>query len=62
MSRTVAGYTLSFGHSSESIGPKCVHFTTGGPLFRGWDGKREIDNHYAKEWTKLYKEMSEQNG
>jgi hypothetical protein len=50
------------GHSSESIDPKCVHFTTGGPLFRGWDGKREIDNHYAKEWTKLYKEMSEQNG
>jgi hypothetical protein len=39
-----------------------VHFTTGGPLFRGWDGKREIDNHYAKEWTELYKEMSEQNG
>ena len=48
------------GHSSEDIDPKCVHFTTGGPLFRNWEGKREIDNKYAKEWNELYREMSEQ--
>ena len=48
------------GHSSEDIDPKCVHFTTGGPLFRNWQGKREIDDKYAKEWNELYREMSEQ--
>ena len=47
-------------HSSEDIDPKCVHFTTGGPLFRNWEGKRDIDNQYAKEWNELYREMSEQ--
>jgi hypothetical protein len=42
--------------------PRNVHFTSGGPLFRNWKGKREIDNHYAKEWNELYKEMIENNG
>tara|TARA_R110000787_G_scaffold155645_1_gene269388 strand:+ start:5166 stop:5906 length:741 start_codon:yes stop_codon:yes gene_type:complete len=47
------------GHSSERIEPKAVHFTTGGPLFRNWDGNRSIDNHYAKEWQELCQEMKQ---
>tara|TARA_R110000850_G_scaffold151040_2_gene273917 strand:- start:2709 stop:3449 length:741 start_codon:yes stop_codon:yes gene_type:complete len=50
------------GHSSESIQPKAVHFTTGGPLFRNWEGKRDIDNFYAKEWQELCYEMKQNEG
>jgi hypothetical protein len=50
------------GHSSESIQPKVVHFTTGGPLFRNWEGKRDIDNLYAKEWQELCYEMKQNEG
>jgi hypothetical protein len=46
------------GHSSEYIEPKCVHFTTGGPLFRAWEPKRKIDEKYSQEWTELYEEMT----
>jgi hypothetical protein len=48
------------GHSSESIQPSAVHFTTGGPLFRNWEGNREIDNEYAKEWQNLCHEMKQE--
>lgn len=50
------------GYTSDKVIPRNVHFTTGGPMFRNWKGKREIDNHYAKEWNELYKEMIENNG
>ena len=46
-------------HSSPSINPKCVHFTTGGPFFRAWEPKRSVDDMYAKEWTELYEEMTQ---
>ena len=46
-------------HSSPDIEPKCVHFTTGCPLFRAWEPKRKIDEQYAKEWTELYEEMTQ---
>jgi len=49
-------------HSNPKIDAKCVHFTTGGPIYNSWDGKREIDNKYAKEWTTLYSEMVKRNG
>jgi hypothetical protein len=49
-------------HSSESINPKCVHFTTGGPIYTTWDGKRSIDNKHATEWSALYSEMVKRNG
>ncbi|MEK9895437.1 MAG: hypothetical protein VW518_03285 [Burkholderiaceae bacterium] len=38
------------GHSPEDMSPKNIHFTTGGPLYPNWEGKRNIDNVYAKEW------------
>ncbi len=49
-------------HSNPKIDAKCVHFTTGGPIYNSWDGKREIDNKYAKEWTILYSEIVKRNG
>lgn len=41
------------GHSKEDIDPKCVHFTTGGPVYPQWKGKRDIDNKYADEWRDI---------
>lgn len=46
------------GHSPETVEPKNVHFTTGGPWFGdGWKPKREIDKKYAEEWKKLWKDL-----
>ena len=42
------------GHSDESIKPKNVHFTTGGPWFKQWQCKREADGYYAAEWNAEY--------
>jgi len=38
------------GHSPEDLEAKNVHFTTGGPWFKSWGGKRNQDNKYAVEW------------
>jgi hypothetical protein len=38
------------GWSPESITPKNVHFTTGGPWFEDWKGERKSDTEYAGEW------------
>ena len=38
------------GWSPENIVPKNVHFTTGGPWFEDWEGKRKSDTEYAGEW------------
>ena len=38
-------------HSSTDINAKNVHFTTGGPWFKNWGSKRDIDNKYAIEWS-----------
>ena len=38
------------GHSPEDLEAKNVHFTTGGPWFKNWGGKRNQDNKYAVEW------------
>lgn len=38
------------GHSPAAIEAKCVHFTTGGPAYSNWTGKRQIDAKYADEW------------
>jgi hypothetical protein len=35
-------------HSNPKIDAKCVHFTTGGPIYNSWDGKREI--HSILRW------------
>jgi len=43
-------------HSPAEIEAKCVHFTTGGPVYPDWKGMREIDNQYAEEWKTLYKQ------
>jgi hypothetical protein len=45
------------GHSNESINPKNVHFTTGGPWFKNWKPKREIDEKYSLEWINLKKKL-----
>ena len=44
------------GHSSETIKPKNVHFTTGGPWFKQWKmvPNREADGYYAQEWNQEY--------
>ena len=42
------------GHSDEEIKPKNVHFTTGGPWFRGWGSNRATDGLYASEWNQDY--------
>jgi hypothetical protein len=44
-------------HSNESINPKNVHFTTGGPWFENWKPKRKIDEKYSLEWINLKKEL-----
>ena len=41
-------------HSPEEIEAKNVHFTTGGPWFKEWNSKREIDGKYAAEWNYDY--------
>ena len=38
-------------HSSSDLNAKNVHFTTGGPWFKNWGSKRDIDNKYAIEWS-----------
>ena len=38
-------------HSSPDLDAKNVHFTTGGPWFKQWGSKRDIDNKYAIEWN-----------
>lgn len=48
------------GHSSPEIDAKNVHFTRGGPWFRGvvWEPLSEQDEIYAKEWEALRDEMA----
>ena len=41
-------------HSPEEIEAKNVHFTTGGPWFKGWTSSRKIDGQYAAEWNADY--------
>jgi len=38
------------GHSPIDMVPKNIHFTTGGPLYPTWRGKRDIDTKYAVDW------------
>jgi hypothetical protein len=47
------------GHSSADIDARNVHFTRGGPWFRGaaWEPLNEQDEIYAQEWESLKKEM-----
>ena len=40
-------------HSSETIEPKNVHFTTGGPWFDNWSASRDVDIKYATEWNTM---------
>jgi hypothetical protein len=42
------------GHSPEDMKAKNVHFTTGGPWFKGWKCGRSIDGIYASEWNGDY--------
>tara|TARA_R110002110_G_scaffold47011_3_gene141487 strand:- start:788 stop:1300 length:513 start_codon:yes stop_codon:yes gene_type:complete len=42
------------GHSPEDMKAKNVHFTTGGPWFKGWKCGRAIDGRYASEWNGDY--------
>ena len=35
----------------ETIEPKNVHFTTGGPWFDNWSASRDVDIKYATEWN-----------
>ena len=43
------------GTSDEYMEANNVHFTTGGPLYPDWQGKRPIDNEYAAMWKDFYK-------
>jgi len=47
------------GHSSASLNAKNVHFTRGGPWFRGkiWEPLNKQDEIYAQEWLALSEEM-----
>jgi len=47
------------GHSPASLDAKNVHFTRGGPWFRGdvWEPINEQDELYAQEWLTLSHEM-----
>jgi hypothetical protein len=49
------------GHSSPEIDAKNVHFTRGGPWFRGvvWEPLSEQDEIYAKDWEALRDEMAD---
>jgi hypothetical protein len=42
------------GTSPEDLIPKNIHFTTGGPVYPEWIGKRDIDNKYADEWRDFF--------
>jgi lipopolysaccharide biosynthesis glycosyltransferase len=42
------------GTSPEDLPPKNIHFTTGGPIYPEWKGKRDIDNQYADEWRDFF--------
>lgn len=46
------------GHTDQDISPYLVHFTTGGPWFPKWVGKREDDVKYAEEWKAIHDDMS----
>ena len=45
------------GHSSETLEPCNVHFTTGGPAFSSWTSKRDIAQTYVDEWIQMFKEV-----
>ena len=45
-------------HSPETLEPKNMHFTTGGPWFPNWKPKRDIDHKYSQEWLELEKKIS----
>ena len=45
------------GHSSETLEPCNVHFTTGGPAFSSWTSKRDIEQTYVDEWIQMFKEV-----
>lgn len=47
------------GHTPENVDAKNVHFTRGGPWFRGlaWEPLRDQDELYAQEWEALKREM-----
>ena len=45
------------GHSPEGIEPCNVHFTTGGPSFKNWIPKRDIEKGYVDEWLQMFKEI-----
>ena len=49
-------------HSSETIEPKNVHFTTGGPWFDTWAASREVDTKYAKEWNEMKDKITMEEG
>jgi hypothetical protein len=51
------------GHSSAELSAKNVHFTRGGPWFRGnvWEPLNEQDEIYAQEWEKLREEIDAKN-
>jgi len=51
------------GHSSSDIEAKTVHFTRGGPWYRGsvWEPLDEKSELYANEWNELAKQVSSQN-
>ena len=51
------------GHSSAELPAKNVHFTRGGPWFRGnvWEPLNEQDELYAQEWEKLREEIGSKN-
>tara|TARA_B100000902_G_scaffold255697_1_gene242127 strand:+ start:974 stop:1768 length:795 start_codon:yes stop_codon:yes gene_type:complete len=52
------------GHSSVKINAKNVHFTRGGPWFKGhiWEPLNEKDKLYEEEWRDLSKEMKINHG
>ena len=47
------------GHSPENLTAKNVHFTRGGPWFRGqaWEPLRDQDELYAQEWETLKRDL-----
>jgi len=38
------------GHSPTDMDAKNVHFTTGGPWFKDWQPRGEVEGKYAVEW------------
>jgi hypothetical protein len=52
------------GHSSADIDAKNVHFTRGGPWFRGqiWEPLDEQSEVYAQEWEALKEKMKSAAG